>query len=330
MCVRKCVCFVYLFFFFFHLISIDFLCYTGSSLRVIRDGKEREEIVSGAHAGFGDSVESKALGGYLGFDKTEEKIVSRVWWPSIRKDVRNYIKACDRCQRRAPRLQKGSEQLHPVEIPHHPWSQIGVDICSMPTSKEGYTCMVVTVDYFSKWTEAEALHRKTAEGVANFLYNCICRHGCFDIQINDRGRDFVNSISTELHRLTGVKQKITSPYHPQANGLVERSNRTIQDMMMKLFSDASLVDDWPKALPGILFALRTSKHASTKYSPFFLLYGREPKLPVELTGQQFPASKTQADTEWAYSEQQYPDKKKAETKRAYSEIRTASLPKRAH
>lgn len=160
-----------------------FSCHSESSLRVIRDEKKQEEIVSDAHAGFGDSVESKAVRSHLGFDKTEEKIASKVWWPPIRKDVRNYIKACVRCQRRVPRLQKGSEQLHPADILQHPWSQIEVDICFMPTSKEGYTCMVVAVDYFSNWTEAEALHGKYAEGVANFLYNCICRHGCFDIQI---------------------------------------------------------------------------------------------------------------------------------------------------
>ncbi|GFO01730.1 Pol polyprotein [Plakobranchus ocellatus] len=253
----------------------NFICGTGSSTgRSSMEFKEREEIVSGADAGFGDSVESRALGDHLGFDKTEEKIASRVWWPSIRKDVRNYIKACDRCQRRAPRFQKGSEKLHRVEIPPHPWSQIGVDICSMPTSKEGYTCMVVDVDYFSKWTEAEALHRKTTEGVANFLYNCICRHGCYDIRINDTGREFVNSISTELYRLTGVKQRITSPYHPQANGLVERSNRTIQDMMMELFSDASLVDNTrrqlAKSTPGHSFCASNKQTCFHKVHSVFL------------------------------------------------------------
>ncbi|GFO21393.1 Gag-Pol fusion protein [Plakobranchus ocellatus] len=293
-----------------------------SSLRVIRDEKEREEIVSDTHTGLGDSAKSKASGGHFGFDKTEEKIASRVWWPSIRKDVRTYIKACDHCQHRVARLQKRSEQLHQVEISPHPWSQIGVDICSMPKSKEGFTCMVLAVDYFSKWTEAEALHKKTAEGVANFLYNCICRHGYFDIQINYGGHEFVNSISTELHRLTSFKLKLTSPYHPQANALVEQSTRAIQDMIMKLFSDASFLEDWPKALPGILFALRTSTHASTKPSPFFLLYGREPKLP----GQQFTSSETQTETEWAfYSEQQNPsDETQTETECEYSEQQNAS------
>ncbi|RUS71675.1 hypothetical protein EGW08_020564 [Elysia chlorotica] len=271
-----------------------------SSLRVIKDEKEREDIVLGAHVGFDDtSVESKALGGHLGYDKTEKKIASKVWWPCIRKDVRNYIKSCIRCQRRAPCIKRGPKQ---AKKRPHPWSQIGVDICSLPASKEGYTCLVVAVDCFSKWTEAEALYRKAAEGVADFLYGCICRHGYFDIQINDSCCEFVNSVSTELLRLTGVKVKVTSPYHLQANGLVKPSPITNQDMMTKVFSEASLAEDWPRALPGILFALRTSTQASTKHSPFFLMYGREPKQPepMALTEQQFPTN----SNEWADSGQQ--------------------------
>ncbi|GFO50461.1 Gag-Pol fusion protein [Plakobranchus ocellatus] len=199
--------------------------------KVIKDLKEPEEIVSGVHAGFDGKEESKAFGGHLSFKKNGGKIFSRVWWPSICKGFRKYkyIQAFDRCQARVPRLQKGSEELHPVEIPPYSSSIIGVDICATPTSKEGYSCMVVAVNYLSKLTgaELEALRRKTAIGVANFLYNCICRHGCIDYQINDRGRDFVNSIlSSGLHRLTGVKQIVTIPYHSQVNGQVGQSNRT--------------------------------------------------------------------------------------------------------
>ena len=70
-----------------------YLCHTETALRVITDKAEQERIVMGVHEGLGDSLESKALGGHLGFDKTEEKIAPRVWWPGIRKDVRDYIKA---------------------------------------------------------------------------------------------------------------------------------------------------------------------------------------------------------------------------------------------
>ena len=139
--------------------------------------------------------------------------------------------------------------------------------------------IVVAVDYFSKWVEAEPIKDKRADTTADFLYKLVCRHGCAEIQINDQGREFVNRVSTVLHELTGVKQRITSAYHPQSNGLTERNNRTIQTGMLRVLQDNQ--DEWVKVLPGVLFAYRTSVQKSTGYTPFYLMYGRQAKLPIE-------------------------------------------------
>ena len=72
------------------------------------------------------------------------------------------------------------------------------------------------------------------------------RHGCFQVQINDQRREFVNEVSTELCRLTGVEQRITSTYHPQSNGLVERQNRTIKNSLVKVLEDN--VKMWPSVM----------------------------------------------------------------------------------
>lgn len=83
-------------------------------------------------------------------------------------------------------------------------------------STDGHVAIVMAVCYFSKWIEARPLKSKGASEVARFLYeDIICRHGCVAIQINDQGREFVNSVSTELHAFTGTMQRITSAYHPQ-------------------------------------------------------------------------------------------------------------------
>ena len=77
--------------------------------------------------------------------------------------------------------------------------QIGVDITALPRTDDGYAYVVMAVDYFSKWPEARAIKDKTAVSVAKFLFEeIICRHGCTEIQINDQGREFVNSVSEEL------------------------------------------------------------------------------------------------------------------------------------
>ena len=95
--------------------------------------------------------------------------------------------------------------------------------------------MIVLVDYFSRWTEAEPLSNKIAASVAFFLYKVICRHGCFNIQINDQGHEFVNSVSIVLHDMTGTQQCVTSAYHSQANGPVDRQNHTIKKAIIKVF-----------------------------------------------------------------------------------------------
>lgn len=96
----------------------------------------------------------------------------------------------------------------------------------------------------------------------------------------DQGREFVNSLNSKLFSTIGVKQVVSLAYHPQTNGLTERFNQTLQRALLKMVQDNQ--HRWEEYLDSVLFAYRTSKQASTKYSPFFLLYGREPRLPIEL------------------------------------------------
>ena len=116
---------------------------------------------------------------------------------------------------------KVSPALKPVKVEQQLMKQVGVDLIQLLKSN-GFKYDIVLIDYFSKWTEAEPLSNKTAVSVASFLYKVICRHGCFKIQTNDQGREFVNSVSIALHDMTGTQQRVTSAYHPQANGFVER------------------------------------------------------------------------------------------------------------
>lgn len=146
---------------------------------------------------------------------------------------------------------------------------------------DGHKYVVVAIDYFSKWSEARSLKDKTAVSVARFIYDdIICRHGCPKIQISDQGREFINSLNDELSRLTGTQLRVTSAYHPQANGLVERQNRTIKNCLLKVLQNN--VEKWPYILQGVLFAHRTAQHFSTGYSPFKILYQREAILPVDV------------------------------------------------
>ena len=128
--------------------------------------------------------------------------------------------------------------------------QIGIDLCSLPRSDDGYVRMVAAVDYFSKCIIAKSIPDKTADTVASFLFNDVyTKYGAPSVQINDQGREFVNRTASILHDMFGVKQRITSAYHPQANGLVVRNNRTIQTSFLKVLGEHH--GEWLAALNGV-------------------------------------------------------------------------------
>ena len=222
-------------------------------------------------------------GGHFGGgrDKTLHKVCSRYYWHSVTGDVKAYVSSCDKCQRSNPKLKKECGVLHPIKIKPQVWKRIGIDLIGpLTTTKSGNKYIITCTDYFSKWVEAEALPDKTASSTAKFLFHLICRLGCFEYCHSDQGREFVNELNSTLFELAGIQHCISSAYHPQSNGLDERTNQTLSCALIKVINDKQ--DDWDEHLDSVLFAYRTSVHASTKYTPFYLMYGRDPVLPIEL------------------------------------------------
>ena len=128
--------------------------------------------------------------------------------------------------------------------------------------------------------EAQALPTKSAEEVAHFLLSLITWLGCFHVCISDQGREFVNSLNEKLFEIAGVEHQVSSAYHPQTNGLDERMNQTLTKAIVKYINTEQ--DDWDEHIESVLFSYRTSVHASTKFTTFYLMYGREAVLPVQL------------------------------------------------
>ena len=130
---------------------------------MIRDRDEKTRIIKGIHMGSGDSDSARCLGSHIGIDKTRAKILERFYWKHVGKDVRDFILACDRCQKVNPALKTAVGELHPVPVPDEVMVQIGVDISNLPKTEDGYCCIVVAMDYFSKWPEARALKDHCSE-----------------------------------------------------------------------------------------------------------------------------------------------------------------------
>lgn len=112
------------------------------------------------------------------------------------------------------------------------------------------------------------------------MHELICNDGWFAIQINNEGREFGNKISHNLHEMVGIRQQITSGYHPQSSGLVERQHRTTKNALAKILDENS--DQWPYILEGVLFVHRVSHHLATEHLPFYLVHNQESVSPADL------------------------------------------------
>jgi hypothetical protein len=211
-------------------------------------------------------------------DSMFDKIKSRYYWPQMYEDIRSYTKSCDACQRRGK--QKTKQPLHPIPV-ESPFYQIGIDfIGPLPVTKSGNKYIITAMDYLTKWPEARPVKEATADQAVSFIYeDIICRYGCPAKILSDQGTHFKNQMIEKLVQKFKIEHYFSTPYHPQTNGLVERFNRTLAESLAKLATDH--IDDWDNYVAPILFAYRTTKHATTKIAPFFLVYGRDAKLPID-------------------------------------------------
>lgn len=219
--------------------------------------------------------------GHLGVLRTYARIKERFYWAGMYKSVYKYVTACDQCQRHKTTNLRPAGLLHPLEPPSTPFFRVGVDLLgSFPPLSADNRWIVVAIDHQTRYAETKAVPTATATDVAQFLLDqIILKHGAPRELLTDRGRAFVSRVISEILRSCSIIHKPTTAYHPQANGLTERLNRTLANMLaMYVSSDHS---NWDAALPFITFAYNSSRQDTTGFSPFFLLYGREPALLID-------------------------------------------------
>lgn len=197
----------------------------------------------------------------------------------MQADVRKLCQSCLLCASRHVG-QAHKPPLSPIPVAG-PFDCLGVDIIQFPCSWDGNKYAVVYMDYLTKWPEVFAVADQTATTVAQTLVEIISRHGVPAKLLSDRGANFLSDLLHEVYALLGIKKINTSAYHPQTDGLVERFNRTLTDMLAKTVDQSGR--DWDKRIPYVLYAYRTSLQKSTRESPFYLLYGRDARLPTEAT-----------------------------------------------
>ena len=195
-------------------------------------------------------------------------------------DVEEHIECCERCIRRKAPLGKkvpmvNIQTTHPLEL-------VCMDFLSLETSKGGYHSVLVITDHFTRYAVAVPTRNQTARTTAEALFNNFVVHYGIPKRLHsDQGANFESKIIRELCQIAGCEKSRTTPYHPQGNGMTERFNRSLLGMLGTL--EPKQKQDWKSHIAPLVHAYNCTRHESTGFTPYSLMFGRDPNLPVDLT-----------------------------------------------
>ena len=217
--------------------------------------------------------------GHLGSDRVEELCRQRFYWPYMRKDIQNYIRRkCSCVASKKPNIQERAP-LFPIQA-SYPFEMVSVDFLHLDRCKGNFNYVLVVTDHFTRFSQAYATKTKSSKAAARKLFNEFIPQFGFPKRIHhDRGGEFNSGLFLELHRLAGIKVSNTTPYHPMGDGQVERLNRTLINMLKTI--PESEKQNWREHLPKLLFAYNSTVNKTTGFSPFYLMFGRESRLPID-------------------------------------------------
>ncbi len=219
--------------------------------------------------------------GHMGITRTLDKIQKRYHWPKMTKQITTYVRGCIDCQTKKRPMERPAGLMKPIKA-QQPFERVGIDLIGpFPLSRSGNKHVIIAVDYLTKWVIAQPVSRaRTQEVVEFFVRRVVLQHGAPVYLISDRGKCLTSKFAEELYKALQTNHLVTAAYHPQSNGLVERFNHTFAEMLSMYVS--SCHDDWDEVVDFMVFSYNTSRQESTGVTPFFLLYGREAVLPVDV------------------------------------------------
>ena len=216
---------------------------------------------------------------HVGAEKVLDLAQQRFYWPRMSHDIEHYIRRKCRCiVTKKPNVPERAP-LVPIKATY-PFEMVSLDYMKLDKCQGGFEYVLCVVDHFTRFCQLYATRKKSAQAAAAKIWNDFIPRFGFPGKIHhDQGGEFNNKLWNELHRFSGVAASNTTPYHPMGDGMVERLNRTVQNMLKAIPEQEKM--RWKDHLPKLAFAYNSTVNKSTGYSPFFLMFGRNSRLPVD-------------------------------------------------
>ena len=217
--------------------------------------------------------------GHLGLERVLDLARRRFFWPHMGADIDHFIKKkCSCVISKKPNVPERAP-LQPIHATR-PFEMVSIDFLKVDKCKGGYEYILTVVDHFTRFAQAYATRKANGRAAADKIFNNFVLQFGFPSRIHhDRGKEFNNYMFQDLHRLAGIKSSNTTPYHPEGDGQCERLNRTLINMLKSIPENEK--KNWKDHLQKLMFAYNSTINKTTQFSPFFLLFGREPRMPID-------------------------------------------------
>ena len=219
--------------------------------------------------------------GHPGIQKTYALVKRQFYWPSLFKDVQDFVQQCKKCQVNKHERLKVGGLLHPLDIPRGKWESISMDfITGLPRTNRGNDSVWVVVDRLTKMVKFIPTKKtvKTPELARLFIEHLYKLYGLPASIVSDRDRKFDSHFWREVFKKLETTLSMSTADHPQSDGQTERVNQVLEDMLRAYVSKNQ--SNWEEYLPHLEFAYNSSKHSATGFSPFMLMYGFQPRSPM--------------------------------------------------
>lgn len=230
-----------------------------------------------------DAVHADVAAAHPGIFRTYCRLRDHYYFPQMLAETKRYVNSCLICQRRKGRAGRRAPLAAMPEVTH-PMERVSVDLIDLLGSTHGNRYVLAIIDHFTRYLQLIPLPNKEAQTVANaFIKEYVTLFGPPRLLVADNGREFHNRLFSQVCQTIQTRTHYTTRYHPEANGMIERSNRVVKDALATLIGEHP--NDWDEKLPFVRLALNSAVHRSVGQQPLYLMTGRDGYFPQGVTNE---------------------------------------------